>query len=75
MDYDLICESFMSWQALLRSDLPFYIVPFATRDLAFNKPEVRAVTTKQIFLSLFNLLFPGYLSVQLTIDLSILNRL
>ncbi|KAF5465778.1 hypothetical protein F2P56_015756 [Juglans regia] len=25
--------------ALLRSDLPFYMVPFATRDLTFNKPE------------------------------------
>ncbi|KAJ7962557.1 DNA polymerase I [Quillaja saponaria] len=25
--------------ALLRSDLPFYMVPFATRDLSFNKPE------------------------------------
>ncbi|KAG7996494.1 hypothetical protein I3843_01G162800 [Carya illinoinensis] len=25
--------------ALLRSDLPFYMVPFSTRDLTFNKPE------------------------------------
>lgn len=25
--------------ALLRSDLPFYMVPFATRDLTFSKPE------------------------------------
>jgi hypothetical protein len=65
----------MSWQALLRSDLPFYMVPFATRDLTFNKPEVRVVTPKQIFLSLFKLLFPDYLSVLLTFDLSILNRL
>ena len=65
----------MSWQALLRSDLPLYMVPFATRDLTFNKPKVCAVTIKQIFLSLFRLLFPEYLSVQLTIDMSILIRL
>lgn len=27
-------------QALLRSDLPFYMVPFNTEDLVFGKPEV-----------------------------------
>ncbi|WVZ26125.1 hypothetical protein V8G54_004669 [Vigna mungo] len=26
-------------QALLRSDLPLYMVPFAVEDLSFNKPE------------------------------------
>ena len=31
----------MSWQALLRCDLPFYMVPFTTEDLIFTKPEVR----------------------------------
>ncbi|KAK8681379.1 hypothetical protein V6N13_053783 [Hibiscus sabdariffa] len=25
--------------AMLRCDLPFYMVPFSTRDLTFNKPE------------------------------------
>ncbi|KAL1182188.1 hypothetical protein V6Z11_A02G100800 [Gossypium hirsutum] len=24
---------------MLRCDLPFYMVPFSTRDLTFNKPE------------------------------------
>ncbi|KAB1214343.1 DNA polymerase I, thermostable [Morella rubra] len=36
--------------ALLRSDLPFYMVPFATRDLTFKKPE----DTGEKFTSLLN---------------------
>lgn len=36
----------MSWQALLRCDLPFYMVPFTTEDLIFTKPEVRNLTLK-----------------------------
>lgn len=28
------------WQALLRSDLPSYMVPFSVKDLLFHKPEV-----------------------------------
>ncbi|XP_062174080.1 uncharacterized protein LOC133879507 isoform X2 [Alnus glutinosa] len=36
--------------ALLRSDLPFYMVPFATRDLTFNKPEDNG----EKFISLLN---------------------
>lgn len=33
-------QNFFSLQALLRSDLPFYMVPFQTKDLLFGKPEV-----------------------------------
>ena len=62
VEYILTCESFMLWQALLRSDLPFYMVPFATGDLAFKKPEVCAVTIRLIFLY-SRLLFPEYLSL------------
>ena len=62
VEYVLTCESFMLWQALLRSDLPFYMVPFATRDLAFKKPEVCVVTVRLIFLY-SRLLFPEYLSL------------
>ena len=61
VEYVLTCESFMLWQALLRSDLPFYMVPFATGDLAFKIPEVCAVTIRLIFLY-SRLLFPEYLS-------------
>lgn len=57
VEFVLTCESFMLWQALLRSDLPFYMVPFATGDLAFKKPEVCAVTIRLIFLY-SRLLFP-----------------
>lgn len=31
------------WQALLRSDLPFYMVPFTTDNLVFEKPEVSTI--------------------------------
>ncbi|KAL0432896.1 UNVERIFIED_CONTAM: DNA polymerase I, thermostable [Sesamum latifolium] len=31
--------------AMLRSDLPFYMVPFTTKDLTFTKPEVIATRT------------------------------
>lgn len=33
-----ICCAFL--QAMLRSDLPSYMVPFSTEDLVFRKPEV-----------------------------------
>lgn len=33
-------------QAMLRSDLPFYMVPFSTEDLTFVKPEVRMESVK-----------------------------
>ena len=36
----LYIEALLSWQALLRCDLPFYMVPFTTEDLKFTKPEV-----------------------------------
>ncbi|KAL9327458.1 hypothetical protein ACSQ67_008103 [Phaseolus vulgaris] len=36
---ELASISFKSCQALLRSDLPSYMVPFAVEDLSFNKPE------------------------------------
>lgn len=38
---------FCKWQALLRSDLPDYMVPFDTKDLTFKKPEVCMIITIQ----------------------------
>lgn len=32
----------VSLQAMIRADLPFYMVPFNTGDLIFRKPEVCA---------------------------------
>lgn len=34
------CLEFILCQALLRCDLPFYMVPFTTGDIAFEKPKV-----------------------------------
>ncbi|KAJ0034109.1 hypothetical protein Pint_26065 [Pistacia integerrima] len=39
MNFVMVLESCMLWQAWLRSDLPFYMVPFTTSDLTFKKPE------------------------------------
>ena len=45
------------WQALLRSDLPNYMVPFATSDLVFKKPEVCSIKSSPSLLSIFSELF------------------
>lgn len=40
LSFFLYTKASFSWQALLRCDLPFYMVPFTTEDLKFTKPEV-----------------------------------